>query len=508
MADYKRMVSYMYQYENGVKKKNVGYARVESRNRECKITLHMQMLGQIDSIFPVYLIQRDETEMNLIYLGDSVLKSQIMDSKLTADEYNVLGTGYKFSDIGGILLFLNENVFFATEWDDKLIIAEEVMKAMQPKEVSAAIDTSSKEVFNNASAANSVVKEQLKEDTQNAVIENKQEPVMDEYTIPKYKLPRGLKTIERLQNPLAFGDDHYKKTMESSQNIPQPVAEVLSNQTHLEAAGHEVVDKPREGKETGKGYLYKPNEIKKKYKQAESRPSMNKVKEDNAVIDKQEEAKEIEAESEYHEVAEALDDLVEAVEEVAGSQKEIWETKVDTESEIKEVKTAVDEDESRQAWANEAGTATEYGPYDPIYFNKKNNDTEKMVMKPEEEGEKPDPPTAIHFFEQYTRIYPFEDNEITSCVKIEPKDIGFLSKDAWTLSNNSFLLHGYYSYQHLIFAKIKDRYGCRYILGVPGIYHNRERFMARMFGFESFKSIRKRELRQGDFGYWYIALSL
>ena len=32
--------------------------------------------------------------------------------------------------------------------------------------------------------------------------------------------------------------------------------------------------------------------------------------------------------------------------------------------------------------------------------------------------------------------------------------------------------------------------------------------MARMFGFELFKSIRKRELKQGDFGYWYMEINI
>lgn len=117
-------------------------------------------------------------------------------------------------------------------------------------------------------------------------------------------------------------------------------------------------------------------------------------------------------------------------------------------------------------------------------------------------------PVVEKIFTNYPRIYPFEDNEVTRCVKIEPKDIGALPSDTWVLSNNSFLLHGFYCYHHLIFAEIIDRFGCRYILGVPGIYHNRERFMARMFGFECFKSIRKRELKQGDFGYWYMEIKV
>lgn len=111
-------------------------------------------------------------------------------------------------------------------------------------------------------------------------------------------------------------------------------------------------------------------------------------------------------------------------------------------------------------------------------------------------------------FTSFPRIYPFEDNEIRRCVKIEPKDIGSLPSETWILSNNSFLLHGYYCYHHLIFAEVVDRFGSHYILGVPGIYHNREQFMARMFGFERFKSIRKRDLRQGDFGYWYLRVNI
>jgi hypothetical protein len=121
-----------------------------------------------------------------------------------------------------------------------------------------------------------------------------------------------------------------------------------------------------------------------------------------------------------------------------------------------------------------------------------------------EDNNLPDHASAKRFFDNYPRIYPFEDNEIISCVKIEPKDIGLLPKELWPISNNSFLLHGFYSYHHLIFAKMKNRFGCRYIIGIPGIYHGREQFMAKMFGYENFKSIRKRELKQGDFGYWYL----
>src|SRR5690554_8148373 len=74
LADYKRFVSYMYEYVNGVKKKNVGYARVEIRNGECRFTIHMQLEGLLEGIFPTYLIHRPDEEMDLIYLGDYSVK--------------------------------------------------------------------------------------------------------------------------------------------------------------------------------------------------------------------------------------------------------------------------------------------------------------------------------------------------------------------------------------------------------------------------------------------------
>lgn len=353
MTDYKRMVSYMYLYENGIKKKNVGFARIEVKDGQCRFTLHMQLLGQLDGIFPTYLIERTSDGMELIYLGDSILKNQIMDSKLSAKEGNIMDTGRSLTDIGGMLLFLSDSIFFATEWDDKPIQQKEVLAAMKPKE--------------------------------------KKEPEMtleEELQIPKYKLPRGYKIIERMQGE-------------------KKVVEVMASdvKTETEAIAEAEQKSSEEGKQSTQ-------------------------------------------------LEEILQNMMEA--------------------------EALEDSPAIKDWE----------------------------VKSAQVQEEQDPAIIREIFENNPRIYPFEDNEILICAKIEPKDIGLLPKELWELSNNSFLMHGYYCYHHLILAKLKDRYGCRFILGVPGIYHNRERFMAKMFGFDGFKPIRKRELRQGDFGYWYLPVSL
>ncbi|MDE6635585.1 MAG: hypothetical protein K2K09_03140, partial [Lachnospiraceae bacterium] len=67
-------------------------------------------------------------------------------------------------------------------------------------------------------------------------------------------------------------------------------------------------------------------------------------------------------------------------------------------------------------------------------------------------------------------------------------------------------LKGYYGYRHLIFIKVgKDN--PKYMIGVPGINHNRENFLANMFGFKLFKPIKNTSDIRGEFGYWCIPIS-
>lgn len=444
MTDYKRMVSYMYQYENGVKKKNIGFARVEAKDGQCKITLHMQLIGQLDSIFPTYLIQRSTEDMELIYVGDTVLKNQVMDSKLAMDVVNVMGSGHHLSEMGGLLLFLNESVFYATEWDDKPIMANDVLEALRPK--------------------------------------HKREPVLtleEELLVPKYKLPRGYKTIERLQglglglrnrgagnsgsgrNVEAMNHDPGKREKREEAQGPE-----MSRFSYADMAVTVEIEEKRI-ETTGGAMSREGDEVSREIQAGET------SKPDGAEWSRTEGSR------------------------MEGSQAE-WNQAEGNQA----IESLEEESQTEGNWIEEgsAEAQTESG------ISGMGNRMEGAAQESGGTKEEADPMAVVKIFEKHPRIYPFEDNEILICAKIEPKDLGLLPKELWALSNNSFLVHGYYCYHHLIFAKMKDRYGCRYILGIPGIYHNREKFMARMFGFDCFKPIRRRELRQGDFGYWYMTV--
>jgi len=100
----------------------------------------------------------------------------------------------------------------------------------------------------------------------------------------------------------------------------------------------------------------------------------------------------------------------------------------------------------------------------------------------------------------YEQIHPYGDNRIY--VKLEPKDFIVLRENYQHLVNNSFLLHGFYNYRYLILGKEKDFY-----LGVPGVFYEREKMVALMFGFEAFEC-EGSEAEEGKFGYYLRKVEL
>ena len=92
----------------------------------------------------------------------------------------------------------------------------------------------------------------------------------------------------------------------------------------------------------------------------------------------------------------------------------------------------------------------------------------------------------------YTKVLAFDYDNDCEILSIKPQDIGLLPREIWVYGNNSFLLHGYYNYRHLILAKLQDpQKAPRYLLGVPGHYFSNEKYMASMFGFPHFVLARK-----------------
>lgn len=112
---------------------------------------------------------------------------------------------------------------------------------------------------------------------------------------------------------------------------------------------------------------------------------------------------------------------------------------------------------------------------------------------------------------QFPAYRPIEGNMLLQSVRVEPKHIRHFPKEARKLAENSFLLHSFYQYKHLVLAKKQEGEQTAYVLLVPGVFHYRDIYLAGTFGFSSFlpmrEECRRRQKKQGEFGYWYLALT-
>lgn len=90
--------------------------------------------------------------------------------------------------------------------------------------------------------------------------------------------------------------------------------------------------------------------------------------------------------------------------------------------------------------------------------------------------------------------------------KIQRQELSRLPRKEWRIANNSFLLHGFYNYHHLLYVEEDGNV----LIGVPGIYHEKEQEAARAFGFPEFRRLTNNEIAleenerntYEDFGYW------
>ena len=91
--------------------------------------------------------------------------------------------------------------------------------------------------------------------------------------------------------------------------------------------------------------------------------------------------------------------------------------------------------------------------------------------------------------------------------KLSRSELSVLPRQYWHLANNSFLLHGYYNYNHLLLIEEDGHF----LLGVPGIYDKQEARAAALFGFPLFSESHANQIglseddlkNPGTFGHWF-----
>ena len=128
-----------------------------------------------------------------------------------------------------------------------------------------------------------------------------------------------------------------------------------------------------------------------------------------------------------------------------------------------------------------------------------------------EEIENVSPDKWVQLCSTYPQVHIFPEAET---IVLKPKDLVVLTKEYQKFAVNSFVLHSYYNYRQLLLLRYHNNKNSKaddvtYYLGVPGIYYERERRIALMFGFEGFENGESRLVNEssrqaytGCFGYY------
>ncbi len=115
MNQYQRMVSYLYEYKQGVKGVNVGYVRIEQRGGKCRISLQMRSrnLGQLPD---VAVFRQGKEGIQFLTLCPLTERNGDYRCRIETEAEDLLGSGIALSEVDGIILYQEDTYYVATTW--------------------------------------------------------------------------------------------------------------------------------------------------------------------------------------------------------------------------------------------------------------------------------------------------------------------------------------------------------------------------------------------------------
>lgn len=158
MAGYRRFIAYVYDYENGKKGSNCGFIKVEVKDQQCSVEVHLHCQGLPEDIgCKVYGFTRKDGLINGILLDNCETEKEVVECLITTDAMNMNSSGVSIGKMGGMIIITDTGGFFGTEWDDQPIRPENFreLKPIPAAEKNAqSSDVPAKETSENSSASN------------------------------------------------------------------------------------------------------------------------------------------------------------------------------------------------------------------------------------------------------------------------------------------------------------------------------------------------------------------
>lgn len=451
MSAYHRLISYIYAYEGGIKGKNTGFAKLETRGTSCRIQVSVRRVFAGGSPIGVYLLAGQEE----IRIGTLFVRGGNGEFRAVVNCENIEGSGCNMEECCGLTLHETDSAWraYTTIWEDAVAHAAEVeladVTAEKVREQEAEKEEATRKLAENVSGevnSASVGKEKLDEASE--LTRSGEMESQDTSTETEKKEAVNI-------NETDFG-------------ISQPQPEKLED-SNLE--------------------IFEDTE------------TMEAVPDISETSDHQE--AEVVQEAQTETPQESFQESTQEVQ--TETPKESFQES------YQEAQTEARRKDSQESTREVRKEALPDSPPDHQEAFQPGSQNQKQPQ-PDSSKEFPKEDPAETLWDRLRVTYPkvtaFECADGCEILVIKPQDIGLLPRENWVYGNNSFLLHGYYNYRYLILARLgKPGERGRYILGVPGHYGNNEKYMAAMFGFDRFVRSTRQPPRDSRFGYWYTDLN-
>ena len=124
MSNYRRLISYIYAYEGGIKGKNIGFAKIETRGIQCKITVSVKRIYVGGNDIGVYLLAGEQE----IYLGNIFIRGGSGEFRTVVSASDIEHSGITVDQCFGLTIHDVKNTWrsYTTIWEDAVAHAAEV----------------------------------------------------------------------------------------------------------------------------------------------------------------------------------------------------------------------------------------------------------------------------------------------------------------------------------------------------------------------------------------------
>ena len=115
----KRFVSYLYSIYNNQKIHNAGFARMELRTGRNRVDIHLKENGYAGKTGTVYLFIRKGENIQGISIGTLTFRNNQAEFRYEQAEENIGQTPWNIMQMNGILVFIDGQPAFLSQWDEQ-----------------------------------------------------------------------------------------------------------------------------------------------------------------------------------------------------------------------------------------------------------------------------------------------------------------------------------------------------------------------------------------------------